>query len=112
MHGWRVFFSFFSLNNENTFFPCQKNTKNTSKKKKISIKSCSSRSFQQHQRHIPIPPKFSAMNILTYWVGSVMKVVLHKKLMPSTGMGGKSQLTLKSFWYMTTFKVIEPSGGI
>jgi len=26
-----------------------------------SIKSCSSRSFQQHQRHIPIPPKFSAM---------------------------------------------------
>jgi len=23
-----------------------------------SIKSCSSRSFQQHQRHIPIPPKF------------------------------------------------------
>jgi hypothetical protein len=26
-----------------------------------SIKSCSSRSFQQHQRNIPIPPKFSAM---------------------------------------------------
>jgi len=25
-----------------------------------SIKSCSSRSFQQHQSHIPIPPKFSA----------------------------------------------------
>ncbi len=25
-----------------------------------SIKSCSSRSFQQHQRHIPIPPKFWA----------------------------------------------------
>jgi hypothetical protein len=25
-----------------------------------SIKSCSSRSFQQHQRHIPIPPKNSA----------------------------------------------------
>jgi hypothetical protein len=25
------------------------------------IKSCSSRSFQQHQRHIPIPPKFSAL---------------------------------------------------
>jgi hypothetical protein len=25
-----------------------------------SIKSCSSRSFQQHRRHIPIPPKFSA----------------------------------------------------
>jgi hypothetical protein len=25
-----------------------------------SIKSSSSRSFQQHQRHIPIPPKFSA----------------------------------------------------
>jgi hypothetical protein len=25
------------------------------------IKSCSSRSFQQHQRHIPIPPKFSAI---------------------------------------------------
>jgi len=26
-----------------------------------SIKSCSSRSFQQHQRHIPIPPKILAM---------------------------------------------------
>jgi hypothetical protein len=26
-----------------------------------SIKSCSSRSFQQHQWHIPIPPKFPAM---------------------------------------------------
>jgi hypothetical protein len=26
-----------------------------------SIKSSSSRFFQQHQRHIPIPPKFSAM---------------------------------------------------
>jgi hypothetical protein len=26
-----------------------------------SIKSCSSRSFQQHQRHIPIPPTFSSM---------------------------------------------------
>jgi hypothetical protein len=26
-----------------------------------SIKSCSSRSFQQHRRHIPIPPKFPAM---------------------------------------------------
>jgi hypothetical protein len=26
-----------------------------------SIKSCSSRSFQQHQMHIPIPPKVSAM---------------------------------------------------
>jgi len=26
-----------------------------------SIKSCSSRSFQQHQRHIPIPPKISTM---------------------------------------------------
>jgi hypothetical protein len=25
-----------------------------------SIKSCSSRSFQQNQRHIPIPPEFSA----------------------------------------------------
>ncbi len=25
-----------------------------------SVKSCSSTSFQQHQRHIPIPPKFSA----------------------------------------------------
>jgi hypothetical protein len=25
------------------------------------IKSCSSRSFQQHQRHIPVPLKFSAM---------------------------------------------------
>ncbi len=26
-----------------------------------STKSCSSRSFQQHQKHISIPPKFSAM---------------------------------------------------
>jgi hypothetical protein len=26
-----------------------------------SIKSCSSRSFQQHQRHIPTPPNFSTM---------------------------------------------------
>jgi hypothetical protein len=26
-----------------------------------SIKSCSSRSFQQHQRHIPIPPRFLAL---------------------------------------------------
>jgi hypothetical protein len=26
-----------------------------------SIKSCSSRSFQQHQRRISIPPKFSVM---------------------------------------------------
>jgi hypothetical protein len=26
-----------------------------------SIKSCSSKSFQQHQRHIPIPLKYSAM---------------------------------------------------
>ncbi len=25
-----------------------------------SIKSCSSKSFQQHQRHIPFPPKYSA----------------------------------------------------
>jgi len=25
-----------------------------------SIKSCSSKSFQEHQRHIPIPPQFSA----------------------------------------------------
>jgi hypothetical protein len=25
-----------------------------------SIKSCSSRSFQEHQRHIPTPPRFSA----------------------------------------------------
>jgi len=28
---------------------------------KLSIKSWSSRSFQQHQRHTPIPLKFSAM---------------------------------------------------
>ncbi len=26
-----------------------------------SIKSCSSKSSQQHQRHIPIPPRYSAM---------------------------------------------------
>jgi hypothetical protein len=31
-----------------------------------SIKSCSSRSFQQHQRHIPIPPKISAKKIIQY----------------------------------------------
>jgi hypothetical protein len=28
--------------------------------KQILVKSCSSRSFQEHQRHIPIPPKVSA----------------------------------------------------
>jgi len=31
-----------------------------------SIKSCSSRSFQQHQRHIPIPLKFSATTYLIF----------------------------------------------
>jgi hypothetical protein len=31
-----------------------------------SIKSCSSRSFQQHQRHIPIPLKFSVKKIIQY----------------------------------------------
>jgi hypothetical protein len=30
------------------------------------IKSCSSRSFQQHQRHAPIPPKFSARIYLNF----------------------------------------------
>jgi len=46
-------------------FQCQKSLKNQylplseSKSYKInSIKSCSSRSFQYHQRHIPIPPKY------------------------------------------------------
>jgi hypothetical protein len=49
-------------------FPFQKSLQNQylsyseSKSYQInSIKSCSSRSFQQHHRHIPIPPKFSAM---------------------------------------------------
>jgi hypothetical protein len=31
-----------------------------------SIKSCSSRSFQQHQRHIPIPPKFQLWSNLIF----------------------------------------------
>jgi hypothetical protein len=31
-----------------------------------SIKSCSSRSFQQHQSNIPIPPKFSASTYLIF----------------------------------------------
>jgi hypothetical protein len=38
------------------------------------IKSCSSRSFQKHHRHIPIPPKFSVTyslisseEIIQYW---------------------------------------------
>ncbi len=31
-----------------------------------SIKSCSSRSFQQHQRHIPIPSKISAMILFNF----------------------------------------------
>jgi len=31
-----------------------------------SIKSCSSRSFQQHQSHIPIPPKFSATILFNF----------------------------------------------
>ncbi len=50
-------------------FQFQKSLKNQylphseSKSYKINyIKSCSSRSFQQHQRHIPIPLKFSATN--------------------------------------------------
>jgi hypothetical protein len=29
-----------------------------------SIKSCSSRSFQQHQRHIPIPLKFFSYDLI------------------------------------------------
>jgi hypothetical protein len=48
-------------------FPLQKSLQNQylsySESKsypKNSIKSCSSRSFQQHHRHIPIPLKFSA----------------------------------------------------
>ncbi len=32
-----------------------------------SLESCSSRSFQQHQRHIPIPPKFSATIFNFQW---------------------------------------------
>jgi hypothetical protein len=31
-------------------------------------KSCSSRSSQQHQRHIPIPPKFAATILIHFWV--------------------------------------------
>ncbi len=31
-----------------------------------SIKFCSSRSFQQHQRHIPIPPKFSVTILFNF----------------------------------------------
>jgi hypothetical protein len=31
-----------------------------------SIKSCSSRSFQEDQRHIPIPPKFSATTLFNF----------------------------------------------
>jgi hypothetical protein len=33
-----------------------------------SIKSCSSRSFQQHQKHIPIPPAFSAEILIWFSV--------------------------------------------
>jgi len=58
----KTWFSGFCLN-----FQWQKSLKNQylphseSKSYQInSIKSCSSRCFQQHQRHFPIPPKFSA----------------------------------------------------
>jgi len=62
-------FSFQNLVFGNLFeFQWQKSLKNQylphseSKSYQInSIKSCPSRSFQQHQKHIPIPLKFSAM---------------------------------------------------
>ncbi len=38
-----------------------------------SIKSCSSRSFQQHQRHIPIPPKCSVKKSF-----NIQKLLHHK----------------------------------
>jgi hypothetical protein len=46
-----------------------------------SIKSCSSRSFQEHQRHIPIPPKFSATTSFNFqWRNhSVFKNFLPRK---------------------------------
>jgi hypothetical protein len=54
-------------------FQQQKSLKNqhlphsTSKSYQVnSIKSCSSRSFQQHQSHIPIPSKFSAIVLLYF----------------------------------------------
>jgi hypothetical protein len=59
---WKTWFFGIYLN-----FQRQKSLKNQylphseSKSYQInSIKSCSSRSFQYHQRHIPIPPKFPA----------------------------------------------------
>jgi len=46
-----------------------------------SIKSYSSRSFQEHQRHIPIPPKFSAMIFIFIFVKKSFDIqeLLHRK---------------------------------
>jgi hypothetical protein len=67
------------------------------------IKSCSSRSFQQHQRHIPIPPKFSAMisiyfTLLYFSVKKSFNIqeLLHSKSKTSWNQADQP-LLLKSF---------------
>jgi len=54
---WNLFeFSVAEITKKNQYLPHSE-----SKSYQInSIKSCPSRSFQEHQRHVPIPPKFSA----------------------------------------------------
>jgi hypothetical protein len=44
-----------------------------SKNKIKFIKSCSSRSFQEHQRHIPLPPKFSATNLIYFFSEEIIQ---------------------------------------
>jgi len=55
---WNLFeFSAAEINFKNQYFPHSESKSYQTN----SIKSCSSRSFQQHQRNIPIPLKFLAM---------------------------------------------------
>ncbi len=46
-----------------------------------AIKSCSSRSFQQHQRHISIPPKFFNYDLIKILVKKSVNIqeLLHRK---------------------------------
>ncbi len=59
MHGWRVFFPFFFflVNNENTFFPCQKTQKILPRQKKKNLHSrfvILLWPFSMSQKHIPL----------------------------------------------------------
>ncbi len=54
---WNLFeFSVAEITKKNQYLPHSESKSYQIK----SIKSCPSRSFQEHQRHVPIPPKFSA----------------------------------------------------